>query len=90
VKFRIGDLCVMPLSIYEFRDNWFNEINSSFKDIKILPDFLNVYPTGKKVWHRRCLGTGLHLSAVCKLKFIPVRARYLFLLKTPRSAVEPT
>jgi hypothetical protein len=49
VKFRIGDLCLRPLSIYEFRDNWFSEINRSFKDIKIWPDFLNFYPTGKSL-----------------------------------------
>jgi hypothetical protein len=39
----------MPLSMYEFRDNWCSEINSSFKDIKILPYFLHFYPTGKKI-----------------------------------------
>jgi hypothetical protein len=52
---------------HEFRDNWFSEINSSFKDIKILPYFLHFYPTGKKnVRHRRCLGIGLALLVVTR------------------------
>jgi len=34
--------------MYEFRDNWFSDINSLIKDIKILPYFLHFYPAGKK------------------------------------------
>jgi len=59
----------MPLSVYEFHDNWCSEINGSFKGHKILPYFLHFYPTGKKKVRHRCLGTGLALSVVTRPRF---------------------